>query len=90
MIYLTREELVKILNYELSVSAPQLIILEYCNYIGMPEENIKKITEFITKPTQETLFLIQQVLPTALQHLKKKYNIIDIIDIETNKTIKTI
>lgn len=86
---LTREKLVKILNHELNVNAPQLVVLEYCNYIDMPEENIKRITEFITKPTQETVFLIQQVLPTALHYLKKKYNIIDIIDLKTNQIIKT-
>lgn len=90
MIYLTREELVKILNYELRVSAPQFIILEYCNYIGMPESNIRKISEFLRKPNPEAPILIRQVLPTALHHLKKKYNIIDIIDIKTNETIKTI
>lgn len=86
---LSREKLVKILNHELNVNAPQLVVLEYCNYIGMPEEDIKRITEFITKPTQETVFLIQQVLPTALHYLKKKYNIIDVIDLETNQIIKT-
>ena len=86
---LTREKLVKILNNELNVNAPQLVVLEYCNYIDMSEENIKKITEFITKPTQEAVFLIQQVLPVALHYLKKKYNIVDIINLETNQIIKT-
>ena len=86
---LTREELVKILNHELNIRDPQLVVLEYCNYIGMPDNNIKKITDFITKPSQEAIILVQQILPTALYYLKKKYNIIDIIDLKTNQIIKT-
>ncbi len=87
---MNRDELIAIVEGRIGVSNPVEVILEYCNYVGMPKENINKIARFMSDLNNGTHLIIQRILPQAVLTLKSKYNIVDIIDIKTNQILKSV